>query len=136
MLCGCSAHYLEPGQSSSNSEQSVGWMMQGSIPCRPRDFCLCQMSRPALFPTEPLTKLMRGVLYQGVNHSGHEADHSPSLISKLAVSGAVPVLPLCVHMVCTETTLPLPFLCCLGLLFELWSLHNVEWDRKPIIGSL
>jgi len=76
----------------------VGWMTQGSIPCRPRDFCLCQMSKPAVFPTEPLTKLMGGGLYHGVNHTGHGAEHSPSLMSRLAMSGAVPLLPLCVHV--------------------------------------
>jgi hypothetical protein len=102
-------------------------MIQGSVPCRPRDFCLCQMSRPALFSTEPLTKLMQGVLYQGVNHSRHATDHSPSLMSRLAMSGAVPLLPLCVHMVCTETTLPLPSLCCVSLLLELWI--YVMWNE-------
>jgi len=44
------------------------------------------MSRLALFPAEPVTKLMRGVLYQGVNQSVLETDHSDSLIPRLAVS--------------------------------------------------
>jgi len=44
------------------------------------------MSRPALFPTELLTKLMQGVLYPGVNESGLETDHLHSLMPRLAVS--------------------------------------------------
>jgi len=35
------------------------------------------MSRPALGPTQPPIQWVLGVLSQGVNRSGREADHSP-----------------------------------------------------------
>ena len=66
---------------------------------------------------------------------GHEFDHSPSLVPGLTMRGAAPLLPTCVHMVYTGTTLPLSFLRYLSLLFELWSVHGLERDRNPTIGS-
>jgi len=51
-------------------------------------FLLCEVSTPALGPTQPPVQCIMGTFPQGC-----EADHSPHLKLKLQIHGAIPQLP-------------------------------------------
>jgi hypothetical protein len=58
---------------------------------------------------QPLIQWVQGALLPGVKRPGREADHSPHLVPKLRVNGAISPLPLRAFLACLEKTLPLHY---------------------------
>jgi hypothetical protein len=58
---------------------------------------------------QPLIQWIQGALSLGIKRPGREADHSPRLVPKLGVNGALSPLPLRAFLACLEKTLPLPY---------------------------
>jgi hypothetical protein len=56
-------------------------------------FLFATASRPVLGPTHSPIQWVPGALSPGVKRPGHEADHSPNLVPKLRMRGAIHPLP-------------------------------------------
>jgi len=71
----------------------------------------------------------------GAKRLGREADHSPHLLPKLRMSGAISPLPPRAFMVCLRTSLPSPLLRCTAS-NKLISLNHDQWISFPWPASL
>jgi hypothetical protein len=60
---------------------------------RARDFLFFKMSTLAMGHTEPHIQQVMGALSMAIKWLGHEADHLLNLVSRLGMSGAVPLSP-------------------------------------------
>jgi hypothetical protein len=71
-------------------------------------FLFSTLFRPALGPTQPPIRCLPEAFSAGVKRPGREDDHSPPSSAEVKNGGAIPPLPIRLHGMVTEKTLPLP----------------------------
>jgi hypothetical protein len=83
-----------------------------------KGFFVLKPSRLALVSIYPPIQWAQGAISMSVERSGHGVDHSLPSISRLRISGAVPLLSLCAFIACTGK------LHCAFILQTYWNINN------------